>query len=123
MVSLARAALPLVSPKQSSAWILLVQLREAHEDLGWAIETIERLTLEPQPSDDALASARWRISQASLRRRTLAAQIGDFLAARLHGQDLQRLGALRQSDQELLRHSGLHIRTWTIHSVRHRWAA
>ena len=122
MASLARAALSPISPKQSSAWILLVQLKEAHEELGWAIEHVDQLTRGPQPTDDALANARWRISQASLRRRVLAVQINDFLGARLHGQDLASLGALRQSDQQLVRHSGLHVRTWTIHSIRPDWA-
>ena len=121
MVSLARAAIPSLSPKQSSALILLVQLKEAHEELGWAIEHVDQLTSGPQPKDDALANARWRISQASLRRRALAVQINDFLSARLHGQDVANLGALRRSDLQLLRHSGLHVRVWTIHSIRDAW--
>ena len=122
MVSLARAGLPPILPKQASASILLVQLKEAHEDLGWAIENVEQLTGGTQPKDDVIANSRWRISQASLRRRVLAVQINDFLAARLHGQDLVRLAALRQSDQELVRHSGAHTRAWTIHSIRDSWA-
>ena len=60
MVSLARAALPPISPKQNSARILLVQLKGAHEELGWAIEHVDQLTSGPQPKDDAIANARWR---------------------------------------------------------------
>jgi len=121
MVSLARAALPPISPKQNSARILLVQLKGAHEELGWAIEHVDQLTSGPQPKDDAIANARWRISQASLRRRVLAVQINDFLSPRLYGQDVASLAALRHSDQQLMRHSGLHVRTWTIHSIRDAW--
>lgn len=123
MTGVAREAYNLEPAMNSASWTLLVQLKEAHEQLFREIANLDALTRGSQPEDSQFARARWQISQASLRRRTLAARIDDFLSARVGGQDLIQLRTLKGSDQQLLRQSAQHVATWTMHRTRQDWAS
>ena len=106
-------------PSQSSA--LLVQLSSAHEQLLGEMDNLDRLTLGSQCELQMLATGRWRIGQASLRRRSLASKTFDFLAGRLDGMDLMRLREVQTADQQIMRRSAAHVGNWTTQTICQNW--
>lgn len=106
---------------QSAAWSLLTQLEQAHAQLTQEMKTIDSITRGNQPDDGSFAGARWQISQASLRKRTLVARIVDFLAARLDPDASLPVKGVRVADQQMLRMSAVHVRTWTLHAIQQDW--
>ena len=101
---------------------LLLKLQEANRKLLEEIANIEAMTNGPMPDDGVIANARWRISQASLRRRNVAASIHDYLSTRLEGPEFRSLRTLRLEDQFLLRRSAEHVSAWTSPSIAKDWA-
>ena len=121
MTSVARSN-PYSPGGTSASSTLLVQIREAHEDLHFAVAHIDAITRCAFPEDASFSNARWRISQASLRRRTTAARIFDFLISRSHDQDnTDKLKSLQAADQQMMRRSAEHVCTWTAQSIRKNW--
>lgn len=106
---------------QSVAWSLLKQLEYAHAQLLQEMETIDTITRGDRPNDGAFAGARWQISQASLRKRALVARIVDFLSARLDPQSALSVREVRVADQQLLRKSAVHVRSWPLTSIQDDW--
>ena len=106
---------------QSVAWSLLTQLEHAHEQLSQEMETMDSITRGDRPDDESFAGARWQISQASLRKRTLIARTVDFLAAGLDRESALAVKGVRVADQQLLRRSALHVRAWSLHAIRENW--
>lgn len=117
MASAARGHFDQTQTQPSAAGTFLVQLKEAHQQLLEQMINLRDMTLGPLPDDAVLADARWRIGQASLRRRSLAASIFDFLSTRVDGHDFRSLRTLRLEDQMLLRCSVQHVSTWTSASI------
>jgi hypothetical protein len=105
-------------PSQSSA--LLVQLSSAHEQLLGEMDNLDRLTLGSQCELQMLATGRWRIGQASLKRRSIAAKVFDFLAEQEPG-ELAGLKIVQSADQEALRRSAHHIGNWTMQAIARDW--
>jgi hypothetical protein len=91
----------------------LTELRDAHRQLHNEVANMKAVTREPQPDADRLANARWRISQASLRRRRISASIRDALLPAVGVQDRVTLKSLQEADLELHRKSREHVSTWT----------
>ena len=121
MGMMAREEIPGRPRRQSVAWSLLEQLAQAHEQLLREMETIDLITRADRPDDGPFASARWQISQASLRKRALVARIVDFLAARLDRDIGLSAKDVRTADQQLLRKSAAHVRFWSSSSIRQDW--
>ena len=109
------------SHKHSRSWTLLVQLSGAHDQLIAEMEILDRITLGAQPELAELTAGTWRLSQTSLRRRSLASSAFDFLAGRLGEVELGRLKEVQSSDQEMMRRSARHIGSWTIRTIREDW--
>ena len=107
--------------RQSESWTLLVQLASAHDQLADEIENLDRLTNGNEPDPGEITSGRWRISQASLKRRSLACRIFDFLAERLDGADLATLKTAQAADQQMMRRSADHVGNWTIRKICSDW--
>lgn len=104
----------------SPSGTLLAQIGGAHEQLLREMERLDCLTLGSLPATSELTNARWQISQASLRRRSLSMRIVDFLSIRLKsGQD--RLNLFREADQAMMRRSAQHVGMWTIETIRRDW--
>jgi hypothetical protein len=98
-----------------------VQLAGAHDQLIVEVDNLERITLGPQPDHAEITTSRWRVSQASLRRRSLASRVFDVLAQRLDGNDLVRLREVQSADQDLMRRSAAHVGNWTMQSICRDW--
>ena len=107
--------------KPSVCRSLFGQLAETHDQLVREMENMEAITRELRPEQNTLANARWQISQASLRKRALAARIIEFLAARVAKDATDAVVAVRSADQQLVRKSALHIRTWPMHLIQEDW--
>jgi hypothetical protein len=109
------------SQRQSPSAVLLAQLSGAHDQLVMEMENLDRLTHGPEPDPGELRVGRWRISQASLRRRSLAARIYDFLSNRLDGADLQQVKEVQAGDQDMMRKSARHVCAWTMQAIGGNW--
>lgn len=99
---------------------LLAQLRKAHGELFLEMSAMDLMTLGGRPSDAVITCARWKISQASLLKRTLVARVIDFLDNRDPSSD-GVLKELRSADQQLLRHSAAHIGRWPFQKIGEDW--
>jgi hypothetical protein len=98
-------------------------LSGAHDQLVVEMENLERLTAGPRIEDGTISTGRWRISQASLRRRTLAFRIFDFLGERLDGDELIQLRTVQSADHDMMRLSARHVGNWTIRTIGEDWQA
>ena len=107
--------------KQCVSRSLLGQLAEVHDQLVREMENMEGITRKLRPDESTFANARWQISQASLRKRALVARIIEFLAARVAKDTTHAVVAVRTTDQQLVRKSALHIRTWPLDLIREDW--
>ena len=97
---------------------MLAELREAHRQLHIEVANMEAITRGPQPDADRLAKARWRISQASLRRRLLSARIRDALLPVVSVEDRVLLNSIQKADLALHSKSRAHVSTWTTERDR-----
>jgi hypothetical protein len=102
---------------------LFVQLRSAHDHLVAEMENLDRITLGSEPELNTLTTCRWRLSQASLRRRKLASRVFDFLADRVAGADLIALRRMQAADQEMMSRSARHVGNWTVQTIFQDWRA
>lgn len=109
------------SQRPSQSRSLLVQLSSAHDHLVAEMEKLDCMTIGPLPDVAEITNGRWRIAQASLRRRTLASRTFDFLAGRLDGSDLTRLREVQAADQEMMRRSATHVGSWTMRTICRNW--
>lgn len=107
--------------QRSASAMLLIQLNGAHDQLLHEIENLDRLTLGPLAAPSDLGAARWRISQASLRRRTLSLRILDYLADRVDGREAAILGKLRLENQLAMSKSARHVYLWTRETICEDW--
>ena len=99
----------------------LTQLREAHRELMREISAMEKLTFEESVDPAQCANRRWRLSQASLTRRLLAARICDYFLRRMDSDESAELESLVHADQALLRASSVHLGRWTPDLLRTDW--
>lgn len=72
-------------------------------------------------ADRLYASARWRLSQASLKRRTLWVRIFEHLVPRAGPRDAADLQSLQTANVEMLRYSAAHVGKWTIDTIEADW--
>ncbi len=100
---------------------LLRNLEEAHERLFSEIASMDALTQKADVDWPIFCATRWRISEASLVRRTLAARIVDHLAAQLRDSEQTLLRSLKAADQEMLRISAEHVRLWSLKAIQDNW--
>ena len=122
-MSVARTQLPLTERRAGNAAsaFLLLELRNAHQNLLAAMDAMNCVTREPQPDRARYASARWRISQASLARRTLWGTIFRHLLPSVSSQEAADLEHLQTADHEMLRHSANHIAIWVLARIEADW--
>ncbi|HUE80093.1 MAG TPA: hypothetical protein VMN38_10735 [Sphingomicrobium sp.] len=100
---------------------LLADLRSAHENLIAAMNGMERLTRGPLSERDSYTTARWRISRASLKRRSHWAKIYQHLIAGVGADDAAALNNLQAADMRMLRRSAAHVCTWSRDAIDRDW--
>lgn len=83
--------------------------------------SFNELTLGPLPDHAALATARWRLSNASLHRRTLSARITQFLGRRADIGGSEAICAVRSADNQMMQRSAEHVRDWTVQAITGDW--
>lgn len=101
---------------------LLAALRDAHAGLRVEIGNMDSITQGRTADSLAYASARWKISQASLKRRRLAAAARQFLLAAGTDADGTQLSTLENAEQQMMRRSREHVGKWTIARIDLDWA-
>lgn len=106
---------------QASGGSLLFDLHRAHEDVLGGMEELGRLTRDSGPDEQLLCKARWKLSQASMRRRLLWARILGHLAPIAEPGVRNELMRLQELDIELLGVSTAHIGQWTTESIVRDW--
>lgn len=100
---------------------MLGEIRHAHRNLIAQIEAMDAMTAGDLADPVLFASGRWRLSQASLGRRLLAARVCDYFLPRLGPDKRASLVQLIAADQALLKDSSAHLCRWTTEHVRGDW--
>jgi hypothetical protein len=101
---------------------LLNELRSAHRRLIAEMAAMDQLTNEEAADVASCATARWRLGQASLQRRLIAARICDYFLHRLDPARCDQLKQLICADQALLRESSSHLGRWSAGALQEDWA-
>lgn len=109
-----------VSGNAASAW-LLSELRVAHDNLLSAMDAMNSATSVAVPDRDCYTNARWRLSQASLRRRTLWGKIFQHLLAGAAPSAVEALKLLDMANRDMLHLSAAHVGKWTTASIELDW--
>ena len=100
---------------------LLGELRNAHRHLIGQLRAMDALTSERVVDPTMCATSRWRLGQASLGRRLLAARICDYFLPRLEPERRTGLRALAEADRALLLVSSAHLSRWPAMSIQSDW--
>lgn len=99
----------------------LSELRAAHRALLGQLSAMEALVAQPGIDPGTCATRRWRLSQAGLARRLVAARVCDYFLTRLGPAQVAKLKQLIEEDQALLRESSAHLGRWGAEAVRQDW--
>lgn len=100
---------------------LLATLREAHGTLLAAMEVMDQVTRRPLPDRIQFTAGRWRISHASMARRSVWEACFRHLLPVVHPRTAQALDELNREDFELMHLSAAHIARWSADSVEQEW--
>ncbi|MDP9423284.1 MAG: hypothetical protein M3Q19_10740 [Pseudomonadota bacterium] len=117
-----QSALRLTDVGLNDSLALLASIRTCHERLAAEIDNMESLTQEAKLDTFRLSSLRWRLSQASLARRTLSSRLCDQVRPFLAATDLANIKQLQEADRALARESANHVGRWSAGSIEERWA-
>jgi hypothetical protein len=101
----------------------LPRFRDAHSRLLEAMDALDEITRRPAADRPLYTSARWRISAASLSRRTLWKEIYGHLQPLVDAHGAETLEELNTADLDLLHHSAIHVARWTSDAVEREWPA
>jgi hypothetical protein len=108
-------------PAQASGAALYAELRHVHAALAERIAALEALTADALPSKMEYTSARLRLSQASIDRRSLLNKALRLLEERADPQSVAAAAKVRAADGELIAHSVAHLAKWTTEAVASDW--
>jgi hypothetical protein len=111
---------PQPQPRISSA-ALLAELDAIHAEMASRIAALAAVADSPQPSKMEYTSARLRLSQASIDRRSAVNKIIRFLEQRGQPGDSDAVARIRAANTELNAHSVAHLAKWPTEAVAHDW--
>ena len=100
---------------------LLSEVEKVYGNVIDCLDEMRQVTNGPVPERLRYTRARYRISNASLKRRQLFDSICTRLGPVLPSGDGARLRALRDKDREYLRHSAGYVTRWTPTAVFEDW--
>jgi hypothetical protein len=115
------SAAPFPQPRLSPA-LLFAELEAAHADIRERSAALGAITDSPQPSKMEYTSARLRLSQASIDRRSAVNKIMRFLEQRDQPGDAEAVAKIREANAELNAHSVAHLAKWPTDSVADDWS-
>lgn len=107
-------------PRTSPA-ALLAELEAVHAEMAARIAALGEVADNPQPSKMEYTSARLRLSQASIDRRSAVNKILRFLEQRAQPGDSEAVAKVRAANTELNAHSVAHLAKWPTESVATDW--
>jgi hypothetical protein len=116
--ALARSYVPEIA---QVADVHLAKLQESHRDLLAQMANMEAITSEGDYEVARLANGRWKISHASLVRRTLASRICEYLLPRCEAAEILALKDLQAADRDFLRASADHVGKWRAEQIAADW--
>ena len=100
---------------------MLMELEKVHVDLLQCIAALEQVVARPVPDAESLASARWKLTRASgRRRRLLTERIYPALEA-VPLTNTLKLRELRSEGASMLATSSQHIAKWTVDRIVANW--
>lgn len=114
--SAAAAPQPRISPAA-----LLAELEAVHSEMASRIAALGEVADSPQPSKMEYTSARLRLSQTSIDRRSAVNRILRFLEQRGQPGDAEAVAKVRAANTELNAHSVAHLAKWPTESVATDW--
>ena len=114
------AASPYPQPRISSA-ALLAELEAIHSEMASRIAALGAVADSPQPSKMEYTSARLRLSQTSIDRRSTVNRIIRFLEQRGEPGDAEAVARIRAANTELNAHSVAHLAKWPTEAVADDW--
>jgi hypothetical protein len=117
-VTASAAATP--QPRLSPS-LLLAELEAIHAEIRQRIIALGTVTENPQPSKMEYTSARLRLSQTSIDRRSAVNKILRFLEQRGQPGDAEAVAKIRDANGELNAHSVAHLAKWPTDSVADDW--
>lgn len=97
------------------------ELKEADSSLLECLAVMGRITGQPEGDKCEYTNARYKISQASLARRTLVRRICEYLRARVRDAEAQAIQKLEVEQYELMRRSTEHVSRWSSQDVGRDW--
>src|SRR4051794_2934411 len=100
---------------------LLSGLRAAHCEVLKCIAEMERVTDEPGPDASRYTAARFRISRASLERRSLWQRARRHLQSKITAADGEKIYFLASIDADLGRFTADHVARWTVAAIQRDW--
>ena len=104
-----------------SAAALLAELEAVHHEMTQRIADLGAVADSPQPSKMEYTSARLRLSQTSIDRRSAVNRILRFLEQRGQPGDAEAVAKVRAANTELNAHSVAHLAKWPTESVATDW--
>ena len=114
------APAPPFQPRISLA-ALLAELEAIHAEMTSRIAALGAVADSPQPSKMEYTSARLRLSQTSIDRRSAVNRILRFLEQRGQPGDAEAVARVRAANTELNVHSVAHLAKWPTESVANDW--
>jgi hypothetical protein len=101
---------------------LLAEYEKNHADLLNAMAVMASAADAPVADRHLYSNARWRLSQASLKRRMLWGRIYRHLAPRAGPHDAAALDRIQATDVALQQQSAAHVGKWTTDAIEADWA-
>lgn len=100
---------------------LLQKLKAAHLELQSCLAEMEALTMGLAVSRRVYSSARFRISNASFRRRATFNVVCDKLSQVATAEEASVICQLREADLALVKRSAQHVREWSAERIEADW--
>jgi hypothetical protein len=100
---------------------LLSGLRAAHCEVLKCIAELESVTGETKPDASRYTAARFRISRASLERRSLWQRARRHLQSKVTAADAEQIRLLASIDSDLGRFTADHVGRWTVAAIQSDW--
>jgi hypothetical protein len=100
---------------------LFQKLKAAHVELRTCLDEVEALTTGPLASRPVYCSARFRISNASLKRRATFNFVCNKLSQSATAGEADTIARLRSDDLALIKRSAQHVRDWPAEQIDADW--